>query len=101
MDRSRRSKKLPKLYKSSRKKSSRKKSSSKMAEDYIRKRSYNLLSPGTLTVSVYANFFPIAFKGQGKKVFRGLDVDIITLFARVSGLRLVFIEKQHFDGIWN
>jgi ABC-type amino acid transport substrate-binding protein len=68
-------------------------------DDYIAKREYNLLENNHLIVSVYANFYPIAFK-IGKK-FHGLDVDIMKLFAKASGLKIIFVEKQHFDGIWN
>lgn len=43
---------------------------------------YSLVEPHTLTVSVYANFFPVAYRqGDG---FKGLEVSIT--MCRVSSL---------------
>ncbi len=90
-------KKMPSKKKSTRKKP--KVSLEKKTETYIRKRAYKLVEKDVLTVSVYANFYPIAFKVKSKS-FAGLDVDIMKLFAKAAGLKLRFIEKDHFDGIW-
>jgi len=64
------------------------------------KREYDLLKKGVLTVSVYANFFPIAYKSATGHV-RGLDVDIMNLFAKAAGLKIKFVEKPVFKNIWN
>lgn len=69
-------------------------------EEYLLKREYDLVKDNTLTVSVYANFYPVAYKSAGGHL-RGLDVDIMTLFAKASGLKLKFVEKDKFNGIWN
>jgi ABC-type amino acid transport substrate-binding protein len=89
-----------KNIKKSTKKTKKKNTHKKTETDvYIHKRSYNVLQPGHLIVSVYANFYPIAYKSG--KVFKGLDVDIMKLFAKAAGLKIVFNEKKHFDGIWD
>jgi ABC-type amino acid transport substrate-binding protein len=59
-----------------------------------------LLEDGVLTVSVYANFYPVAFKGAGGKSIRGFDVDVRKLFCKAAGLKLRLKERAHFDGIW-
>jgi ABC-type amino acid transport substrate-binding protein len=88
--------KAKKLSKKNQKKNTHKKTETDV---YINKRFYDLLKPGHLIVSVYANFYPIAYKSG--KIFKGLDVDIIKLFAKAAGLKIIFEEKQHFDGIWD
>lgn len=67
-------------------------------ETYIKNRHFETLEDGVLTVSVYANFYPIAFKVGSE--FHGLDVEIMKLFAKVAGLKITFIEEEHFDKIW-
>src|SRR6185295_1297511 len=95
---SKKKKSSQKSKRSSSRKSS--KSASKTNEDYLEKRSYMLLKSGVLTVSVYANFYPIAYK-TAAGTFKGLDVDIMTRFAHVTGLKLRFKERDHFDKIWD
>lgn len=56
------------------------------------------IKPGVLTVSAYANFFPVCYKEKG--VLKGLDVEIMKEFARLCNLKIKFIEKKNFDGIW-
>ena len=64
----------------------------------LSKRTFNTITPGTLTVSSYSNFFPISYHTESG--IAGLDVDIMTMFAEASGLKLEFIIKENFDGIW-
>jgi ABC-type amino acid transport substrate-binding protein len=51
-----------------------------------------------LRVAVYAHFFPVAYRDQGK--LRGLDVDIIEGFCRVMGLRPTYIPVRDFFDVW-
>lgn len=68
-------------------------------EEYINKRTFLTKFDNVLTVSIYANFYPIAYKTSNGE-FKGLDVDIIVLFSKAAGLKLNFIERPHFDKIW-
>lgn len=52
-----------------------------------------------LTVAVYANFYPVAYKTQSG--YHGLDVDLMREFTLASGLRLKLIEAEKFDGVWD
>jgi membrane-bound lytic murein transglycosylase MltF len=61
-------------------------------------RDYDTVRDGVLTVSAYANFYPVAYKKNGH--LQGLDVDIIKGFAKWADLDVKFIEKKKFDGIW-
>jgi len=63
-----------------------------------RQRTLNTIKPGVLTVSAYANFFPVCYKEKSQ--LKGLDVDLMKEFGKLSGLQVVFIEKEKFDGIW-
>ena len=64
----------------------------------LRHRTFATVKPGVLTVAVYANFYPIAYKQRGR--FQGLDVLLMRRFAKAAGLRLELVEANHFDGIW-
>ena len=55
--------------------------------------------PGTLTVSCYANFFPICYMNDNN-IFEGLDIDIMKEFARRCMLNIKFIIKPSFNNIW-
>ena len=55
-------------------------------------------TPGILTVSIYPNFFPIAYQDDNE--YKGLDVDIITLFARAANFQIIFKPKVNFNDIW-
>lgn len=72
----------------------------KLLQHIFTHRRLNTIVPGTLTVSCYANFFPVCYhhKQTGKIV--GLDVDIMRYFCRISRLKLVLVERKNFDGIW-
>lgn len=61
-------------------------------------RAYKLVKPGTLTVSIYPNFYPVAYRDAAGR-FAGCDVDMIALFAKAAELKLEFIERP-WDGIW-
>jgi ABC-type amino acid transport substrate-binding protein len=61
-------------------------------------REYNTVKKGVLTVAVYANFYPVAYKkGQG---YSGIDVDLMQLFCKFANLKCKFIEWKDFNGIW-
>lgn len=63
-----------------------------------KRRDLNTIQEGVITVSAYSNFYPICYKvGQQLK---GLDVDLMREFGRMTGLKVVFNEKKKFDGIW-
>jgi len=57
------------------------------------------IEPGVLTVSCYANFYPVCYKTKRGAIV-GLDVDIMKAFCKLTGLKLKLIEKEMFDGIW-
>lgn len=52
-----------------------------------------------MTVAVYANFYPVAYKTQSG--YHGLDVDLMREFTSAAGLRLKLIEAEKFDGVWD
>ncbi len=62
-------------------------------------RQLNTVKPGVLTVSAYANFYPVCYIDTKGKL-AGIDVDIMHEFAELTGLTLNFIIKDKFDGIW-
>lgn len=70
----------------------------KLLKQILSRRSLRTIRPGTLTVSCYANFYPVCYKSKNKLV--GLDVDILRFFCKVTGLRLKLIERKKFDQIW-
>ena len=59
----------------------------------------NLLHEGQLTIGIYANFMPIAYKSE-KDNYIGMDVIIMKRFCKATGLKCKFVEVQVFDGIW-
>lgn len=62
-------------------------------------RRLHTIEPGTLTVSAYANFYPVCYhNNQGAIV--GLDVDIVKYFCKMTGLTLKLVEKKNFQDIW-
>jgi ABC-type amino acid transport substrate-binding protein len=58
----------------------------------------NTIVPGTLTVSCYANFYPICY--MKKNQVKGLDIDIMKEFAKRCKLKIKFIIKPNFNDIW-
>lgn len=60
--------------------------------------SLKTVEPGVLTVSAYANFYPVCYEKNG--VLKGLDVEIMKEFAKLCKLKVKFIIKEKFDGIW-
>lgn len=62
-------------------------------------RTLNTIKPRTLTVSAYANFYPVCYIDKRGNL-AGIDVDIMREFAKLTGLKLKFILKNKFDGIW-
>ena len=68
--------------------------------DIFAKQELTLINgPNTLTVAAYANFFPICFKKNSEIV--GLDIDIVSQFAKKCGLKLKIVEFDAFDNIWD
>jgi len=69
--------------------------------DYmLRHRALTTLTPGVLTVAVYAHFFPVAYH-DAKGELAGLDVDIMKAYAAECGLTIKWVERDAFDGIWD
>jgi len=66
---------------------------------YLAARTYDLIKPGTLTIAVYAHFYPVAYKDSNNHL-AGLDVDILSAFAKAVNLKVVFIERKKFHKIW-
>jgi len=58
----------------------------------------NTIIPGTLTVSCYANFYPICYMKNNQ--VEGLDIDIMKEFAKACKLKIKFIIKRNFKDIW-
>lgn len=73
--------------------------SEKLLKHIFSHRRLQTLVPGVLTVSCYANFFPVCYKNRSGNIV-GLDVDIMRYFCKVTKLKLVLVEKQHFNDIW-
>jgi len=71
----------------------------KLLSYIISHRSLNTIVPGTLTVSAYANFYPVCYHDKKGRIV-GLDVDIMKYFCKMTGLKLHLVEKKQFDGIW-
>lgn len=70
----------------------------------IQHRSFETITPGVLTVSTYDKFPPLAYQEEtadGKKVWKGLDVDFIRAFAKFVGLKPKFVLETEFRGIWD
>lgn len=59
----------------------------------------NTIIPGVLTVSAYANFYPICYINESDEL-AGIDVDIMHEFGKLFKLQLNFIIKNKFDKIW-
>lgn len=89
------------VKKSPAKKSSVKKTADKsiaILKKIAQRRDLNTIKEGVITVSAYSNFYPICYKvGQQLK---GLDVDLMREFGRMTGLKVVFNEKKNFNDIW-
>jgi len=51
-----------------------------------------------LHVAIYTHFRPLAFKENGR--LKGVDVDILRLFAKQQGLRVKFHQHNTFDKVW-
>lgn len=66
----------------------------------LRARDMELVTPGTLTVAIYPQFFPVAYLDEAGEV-QGLDADLLRAFAVACGLRIRFIQHAKFDGIWD
>lgn len=64
-----------------------------------KKRQLETIQHGVLTVSAYANFYPVCYIDDDGKL-AGVDVDIMHEFAKFTGLKLNFIIKDQFNGIW-
>ncbi len=58
----------------------------------------NTIKPGILTISAYANFYPVCYQKNGKLM--GLDVEIMKQFAKLCKLKTKFIIKKKFKDIW-
>jgi len=70
-----------------------------LLQTIARKRDIKTLKKGTLTVSAYANFFPVCYTEKG--VIKGLDVEIMEEFSKFCNLKLVITPVDSFDGIWD
>lgn len=62
-------------------------------------RKIKTIKKGVLTVSAYANFYPVCYI-DNNNVLSGLDVDIMIEFGKLLDLNVNFIVKEQFDGIW-
>lgn len=71
----------------------------KVLETMFHRRTLKTITPGVLTVSAYANFYPVCYKSSTGKI-EGLDVDIMVEFCRLTKMKLKIIEKSDFNGIW-
>ncbi len=60
----------------------------------------NTIKQKKLVVATYTEFPPIAFYDKNN-VLTGIDVDIISLYAKFCGLEIEWKNIPKFDGIWN
>jgi len=67
-------------------------------KNIIRNRTLCTLKPGVLKVAAYANFYPVCYRRNGK--WKGLDVDLLTMFCQVADLKLELVEVDKYDKIW-
>lgn len=59
-----------------------------------------LVKPGgKLVVSLYADFWPVAFKNDRGEM-SGMDVDILDRFCEATGMTSVYRPRKKFDHIW-
>ena len=65
----------------------------------INHRELKLIKQDTLTVAAYIGFYPVCYLDANGK-FAGIDVEVITEFAKVAGLKVKFNKIDHFDNIW-
>jgi len=71
----------------------------------IKNRSIKTIVPGLLTVSTYDKFPPLAYQetreADKKKIWKGLDVDLMRAFAKFIGYKVKFVKETVFRGIWD
>jgi len=70
----------------------------KVLNEIFKRSTLHTITPGILTVSAYANFYPVCYK-KGNAL-KGIDVDIMKEFAKKLKLKIRFIEKPNFNDIW-
>ncbi len=64
-------------------------------------RTINSITPGTLTVAAYTNFYPVSYKLPNSTKISGLDVDIMELFCKAADIKLKLIPINTWDGLWD
>lgn len=71
----------------------------KVLAKIFHKSNLKTIYPGVLTVSAYANFYPVCYLNKRGKI-QGLDVEIMKEFAKLCKLKIVFKIKPQFKDIW-
>lgn len=72
----------------------------KLLSHILSHRTLHTITPKVLTVSCYANFYPVCYHDPKSGKITGLDVEIMQYFCKITGLALKLIEKESFDKIW-
>jgi ABC-type amino acid transport substrate-binding protein len=56
-------------------------------------------APKTLTIAVYTEFFPVAYRDPKTRDYAGLDVDLVRGFCTATGLKPRFVRFSDFDAV--